>query len=203
VKSRPQLVLATKNPGKVREICAILADLPIDLVGLEGFPGVRPAEETGATFAENAAAKAAQALRETGLPALADDSGLVVDALGGSPGIRSARFAGERASHRENNLKLLGLLRGVPPELRTARFVCVAALALPGREIVLKDGRLEGLITEAPSGTGGFGYDPVFYLPQAGRTVAELDEELKNSISHRAIAFRAMVPAIRSLLKGD
>ena len=106
-----------------------------------------------------------------------------------APGIRSARFAGERATHEENNRKLLGLLSGVPREQRTARFVCVAALALPTGEVVLRDGRLEGLITETAAGTGGFGYDPIFYLPDFGKTVAELDEATKNRISHRAQAF--------------
>lgn len=199
MKSRLQVVLATKNPGKVREIGAILARLPVDLVGLERFPEVEPAEEDGATFAENAAEKALHAWRTTGLVSLADDSGLLVDALGGRPGIRSARFAGVRATHQENNIKLLGLLSGVPLENRTARFVCVAALAFPNGEIVLKGGRLEGLITDTAAGAGGFGYDPIFYLPDLGKTVAQLDEATKNRISHRAQAFRAMGRVIEEL----
>lgn len=200
MNSSLKIILATKNPGKVREIGAILAHLPVNLAGLDRFPEIEPAEERGATFAENATAKAVHACRKTGLAALADDSGLVVDALGGRPGIRSARFAGERATHQENNLKLLGLLAEVPPEKRTARFVCVAALALPTGEVVLKEGRLEGLITDAAAGTGGFGYDPIFYLPDFGKTVAQLEEATKNRISHRAEAFRAMARVIDDLL---
>jgi XTP/dITP diphosphohydrolase len=195
-----KIILATKNPGKVREIGAILARLPVDLAGLDRFPEVEPAEEDGATFAENASAKAVHAWRKTGLVALADDSGLVVDVLGGRPGIRSARFAGERATHQENNLKLLGLLSGVPLEKRTARFICVAALALPTGEVILREGLLEGLITDAAAGTGGFGYDPIFYLPDFGKTVAQLAEATKNRISHRAQAFQAMARVIDDLL---
>ena len=194
-----KIVLATRNPGKIREIAAILAHLPLELVGLDRFPGVEPGEETGETFAENATAKAVHASRETGLAALADDSGLLVDALGGRPGIRSARFAGERATHEENNRKLLGLLSGVPREQRTARFVCVAALALPGGKVVLREGRLEGMITDAGAGAGGFGYDPIFLVPEFGQTVAQLDEATKNRISHRAQAFAAMAGVIADL----
>lgn len=194
------VVLATRNPGKISEIGAILADLPVSLVSLAGFPEIAAAREDGASFEENAAKKAAHVAERTGLASLADDSGLVVDALGGRPGVLSARFAGEQASHADNNRKLLQLVSGIPLEKRTARFVCVAALAVPGREVILRRGEIEGLITSIPAGTGGFGYDPIFYLPGFGATMAELDAAIKNSISHRAKAFAAIASVIREML---
>ncbi|MFZ1946578.1 MAG: XTP/dITP diphosphatase [bacterium] len=199
MSSSLRLVLATRNAGKIREIRAILARLPVELVTLESLPEAGSAREDGLTFEDNAAKKALHVWRATGLAALADDSGLEVDALGGRPGILSARFAGESATHAENNRKLLDLLAGVPPGRRRARFVCVAALARPGGELVLTRGEVEGVISDAPAGTGGFGYDPVFYLPAYGKTIAELDEAVKNGISHRAAALRAMAPAIEAL----
>jgi XTP/dITP diphosphohydrolase len=183
------VVLATRNPGKIREIGAILSGLPIDLIALDRFPGIRQVVEDGATFEENASKKALCVRDQTGLLTVADDSGLEVEALGGRPGILSARFAGEHATHAENNAKLLGLLAGIPPERRGARFVCVAALAAPGGNLVLRRGEIAGHIAEQPSGSGGFGYDPVFFVPEFGRTMAELDEGIKNRISHRAKAF--------------
>lgn len=197
--SSSRLVLATRNPGKIVEIRAILSSLPVELVTLEGLPEIGSAEEDGLTFEQNATKKALHVWKATGLAALADDSGLEVDALGGRPGILSARFAGEEATHAENNRKLLALLSGVPPERRRARFVCVAALAKPDGEVVLTRGEVEGVISETPSGSRGFGYDPVFYLPAYGRTIAELDEATKNNISHRAGALRAMRPVIEAL----
>ena len=194
-----RLVLATRNPGKIAEIRAILSSLPVELVTLEGLPEIGSAEEDGLTFEQNAAKKALHVWKATGLAALADDSGLEVDALGGRPGILSARFAGEEATHAENNRKILALLSGVPPERRRARFVCVAALAKPDVEVVLTRGEVEGVISETPAGSRGFGYDPVFYLPAYGRTIAELDEATKNNISHRAGALRAMRPVIQAL----
>lgn len=200
MSSALRMVLATRNAGKIREIRAILAHLPVELVTLEELPRMTSAYEDGLTFEDNAAKKALHVWRATHLATLADDSGLEVDALGGRPGILSARFAGESATHAENNRKLLDLLAEVPSEQRRARFVCVAALAKPGGELVLTRGEVEGVISDAPAGTGGFGYDPVFYLPAYGRTIAELDETVKNCISHRAGALRAMRPVIEALV---
>jgi XTP/dITP diphosphohydrolase len=200
LSSALRMVLATRNAGKIREIRAILAHLPVELVTLEELPRMTSAYEDGLTFEDNAAKKALHVWRATHLATLADDSGLEVDALGGRPGILSARFAGESATHAENNRKLLDLLAEVPSEQRRARFVCVAALAKPGGELVLTRGEVEGVISDAPAGTGGFGYDPVFYLPAYCRTIAELDETVKNFISHRAGALRAMRPVIEALV---
>jgi len=195
-----KVVLATRNPGKIREIGAILSGLPIELVGLDIFPGLAQVKEDGATFEENATKKAISVHRHTGLTTLADDSGLEVDALDGRPGILSARFAGDRATHAENNKKLLGLLAGLPRERRRARFVCVAALALPHGRLILRRGEVEGYIAERPSGLGGFGYDPIFCVPEFGRTIAELDDAAKNRISHRAKAFMEIAQVLREEL---
>jgi len=180
----------------------MLVGLPIELVGLDSFPGVAEVKEDGATFEDNAAKKASCIRDETGLATLADDSGLEVEALQGRPGILSARFAGERATHAENNEKLLDLLAGLPREQRRARFVCVAALAVPDRRLVLRRGEIEGFIAEQPSGHGGFGYDPIFCVPEFGRTIAELDDATKNRISHRAKAFREIAQVLREELAG-
>jgi XTP/dITP diphosphohydrolase len=179
------LVVATGNRHKVEEIRAMLADLPITVRSLAEFPGAPEVVEDGATYRENALKKAWSAARFTGKPALADDTGLEVDALGGQPGLYAARFAGEGCTFQDNILKLLRLLKGVSSERRGARFVCVIALVTPdGREQVV-DGELRGRITESQSGGGGFGYDPVFYVPEAGRTLAELTADEKNRVSHR------------------
>ena len=184
-----RVVLATKNHGKVAEIKAILGGLPIQLATLEDFPEIESAREDGATFEENAIKKARSVWQATCLTSVADDSGLEVDALEGAPGIFSARFAGEGASYEANNRKLLGLLQSIPDDKRTARFVCVAALFTRDGSLALERGTLEGIITRQPRGQHGFGYDPVFYVPAYGQTVAELSEEVKNAISHRAKAF--------------
>ena len=197
---RTRLVLATRNENKVREIERILGDVPVDLVSLADFPDVPPVEEDGATFEENAIKKALHVWQHTGLASIADDSGLEVDALDGDPGVRSARFAGEPGSYEANNEKLLKMLEGVPEETRKARFVCVAVLVSAKGKMVLQRGELKGLITDRPRGDGGFGYDPVFYLPRQKKTVAELDGETKNEISHRAEAFTAIKPFIRLLI---
>jgi XTP/dITP diphosphohydrolase len=194
-----RIVLATGNRDKVGEIKHILGSVPVELKTLLDFPDVVPAEETGATFEDNAVAKALKVWRETGLASLADDSGLEVDALGGEPGVRSARFAGEDVSYTANNEKLISLLRDVPDEERTARFVCVAVLVTPRGKMILQRGELEGLIVDQPRGSGGFGYDPIFYVPGFKKTVAELGEDEKNSISHRAQAFRAIKGFIMAL----
>jgi XTP/dITP diphosphohydrolase len=196
---RARLVLATRNRDKVKEIKHILGDLPVDLVSLADFPDVPPVEEDGATFEENAIKKALHVWRHTGLASIADDSGLEVDALDGAPGVQSARFAGVPVSYEANNEKLLKMLKGVPEEERKARFVCVAVLVSAKGKMVLQRGELKGLITGEPRGDGGFGYDPVFFLPRKKKTVAELDPEIKNEISHRAKAFTSIKPFIRLL----
>ena len=190
-----ELVIASKNKGKIREIRAILADLPLSVVERE-LPEV---VEDGRTFAENARKKAVEIARHTGAWALADDSGLEVDALGGAPGIRSARWSG--GGDEANNDKLLAELRDVPAAARTARYRAVVAVASPdGRIVAEADGAFEGLIGFERRGSGGFGYDPLFVVPERGCTMAELPSEEKNRISHRAQALeRLRGPLTRAL----
>ncbi|MEW5761590.1 MAG: XTP/dITP diphosphatase [Bacillota bacterium] len=183
-----KVVLATRNPGKVAEFGALLAPLGITVVALGDYEGAPEMREDGATFAENAIKKARTAAAFTREVALADDSGLEVDALGGRPGVFSARFAGRPGDDAANNAKLLRLLQGVPWERRTARFRCVIAIATPGGEVFTAEGTCKGYIGFAPRGEGGFGYDPLFYVPDYGKTFAELDMETKNRISHRGRA---------------
>lgn len=183
-----KVVLASRNRGKLRELQALLAGSGLELSPLSDWPQVGELEEDGQTFLDNARSKARATAWLTGRPALADDSGLAVEALGGRPGVHSARYAGSGASDRDNWLKLLEEMKDVAPEARRAAFVCVLVLAWPdGRELVA-EGRLEGFIAEQPAGHGGFGYDPVFYLPQLQATVAQLEAETKNRLSHRARA---------------
>ncbi|HHW76759.1 MAG TPA: XTP/dITP diphosphatase [Xanthomonadaceae bacterium] len=195
-----RIVLATSNPGKVREFGAVLARFALDIVPQSAF-NVPEAEETGLTFVENAILKARNAALYTGLPALADDSGLTVDALGGAPGIYSARYAGFGAGDRANIDKLLAELAGVPTERRTARFVCALALLHHPADPtpLLCQASWEGVILTEPRGTGGFGYDPVFLVPTENRTAAELELSAKNRLSHRG---RALTQLAR-LLKLD
>lgn len=187
-----KVVLATKNAGKAKEIGRMLEGSGVEIISLEGFPEVELPPETGKTMKENALLKARAAAGATGLPALADDSGLEVDFLGGAPGVYSARYSGEKATDEENWKKLLRELEGVPAERRAARFRCAIALVGFDAEEHLFEGVFEGLIAEAPRGTGGFGYDPVFFVPEAGRTAAELAPDEKNRISHRARALDAL-----------
>jgi len=186
------LVVATGNPGKLREIRAILAELPVTLSGLAEHPGVALPEE-GDDYARNAAVKAEAVARATGLAAVADDSGLEVDALGGAPGPRSARYGGPGLDDAGRVARLLSALDGRSGDARGARFVCVAALARPGEETRTARGECAGRILEAPRGAGGFGYDPIFEVGAGGRAMAELLEDEKNRISHRARAFRALL----------
>ncbi|MFQ5812537.1 MAG: XTP/dITP diphosphatase [Anaerolineae bacterium] len=183
-----KLLIATHNPGKVREYEKLLAGLPLELT----YPAQEGLDievaETGASFAENARLKATAYARASGLLTLADDSGLEVDARGGEPGIRSARYAGRGASDEDRYRLLLEKLRGVPWEERTARFRCVIAVATPGGQVHTAEGTCEGIITFEPKGKHGFGYDPVFYFQEYGMTMAELPPETKNEISHRARA---------------
>ncbi|MHB1296008.1 MAG: XTP/dITP diphosphatase [Anaerolineae bacterium] len=183
-----KLLIATHNPGKKAEFARLFAGLDLELLTLDDL-GVRTSiEETGRTFAENALLKARGYADATGLLTLADDSGLEVDALGGAPGVLSARYAGEHASDAERNRLLLRNLEGVPEERRGARFRCVIALAWPDGRTATAEGTVEGRVADAPRGAHGFGYDPVFYLPEQGCTMAELPPEAKNRISHRARA---------------
>lgn len=195
----PRLVLASKNKGKLQELETMLAGSSWELCSVADFPELPPVVEDGQTFRENAVKKAltvAEILKEW---TLADDSGLEVDALGGAPGVYSARFAGEPGDDRKNNEKLLRLLAGVPSEQRTARFRCVLALASPEGEVWTTERTCEGLIGLAPRGDQGFGYDPLFYLPELGVTMAELPEEKKNEISHRGKAMRDLLTHLQAI----
>jgi XTP/dITP diphosphohydrolase len=194
------ILLATSNPGKIAEFRKLLPDI-VRVVSLDELGIVLP-PETGQTFAENAIAKAIAAAQEAGMLAIADDSGLEVDVLDGAPGVRSARYAGNPGNDEANRARLLAELRGVPPEKRTARFRCAVALASPDELIAWEEGVCEGSIAEAPAGQYGFGYDPIFLLPD-GRTMAELPPEEKNKISHRARAYQAIRPALIQALAGS
>jgi XTP/dITP diphosphohydrolase len=184
-----ELVLATRNPHKGEELSVLLGGLEIKIHTLAEFPNAPEVIEDGETCQANAIKKATAVARHTGLPAVADDTGLMVDALGGRPGVYAARYAGEGATYEDNWRKLLRDLAGVPWGKRGARFVTVAAIATPAGKVEIAEGILEGMIAEAPAGTGGFGYDPVFFVPELGKTLAQLTPEEKNRISHRAKAF--------------
>ncbi|MDH3757753.1 MAG: RdgB/HAM1 family non-canonical purine NTP pyrophosphatase [Gammaproteobacteria bacterium] len=192
-----KVVLATGNPGKVREIQRILGDLGVEVVPQSEL-GVGDADETGASFVANALIKARHASLITGLPAIADDSGLVVDALGGRPGVYSARYSGADATDESNIDKLLRELEGVPGEQRTAAFHCCAVfVSADDATSLVAEGRWTGTILEQRRGTEGFGYDPVFFDPECGRTAAELGPELKNARSHRGKALTALAEMLR------
>jgi XTP/dITP diphosphohydrolase len=225
--ARPgRIVIATRNPGKLKEFLAALADIPgppIEFLSLEQFPGVPEVDETGATYRENARLKAEAAVVATGLPALGDDSGLEVDALGGAPGLLSRRYAGPDGDTRARNEKLLLALTDVPDDRRTARFRCLLALVEPEPvgagetgilaapddpmrpfdnpiplRITYAEGVVEGTIAREPRGDGGFGYDPLFVVTEGGRTMAELDTTTKNRLSHRGRA----LARLREMLAG-
>jgi XTP/dITP diphosphohydrolase len=189
--SRLVLVLATLNPAKGRELVALLGSVPFHIRMLADIPGARLPEETGTTYAENALVKARTAAEITGELALGDDSGLEVDALDGAPGLYTARFGGPGLDDRGRWELLLKRLAGMPPARRTARFRCVIALAGPGWPERVVEGVAEGVIAESPRGTGGFGYDPVFFYPPLGRTFGELSDQEKALISHRGLALAA------------
>jgi XTP/dITP diphosphohydrolase len=200
--------MATRNPGKVRELQAILQDLGVTLLSLADFPRLPEIPEEGDTFAANAATKAQAVARLTGLPALADDSGLAVDALQGAPGVYSARYAQDRTAplppaDADNWQKLLAALQGVPWEARGARFVCEIALAVPDGRLWRTRGECRGVIALKPQGDQGFGYDPVFWVPAYEATMAQLGPEIKNRISHRAralAAFKELFAALKDEL---
>lgn len=197
-----KLVLATRNRGKIREMSELLSPVGVEVLSLDSFPGVPEVEEDGDTFQANAVKKAMSVSLHTGEIALADDSGLEVDYLGGAPGVHSARFAGEGRDDRENNEKLLRLMRNVPPEKRSARFKCVVALATPEGQLYTAEGACEGVIGAEPRGEEGFGYDPLFVVPEYGKTFAQLDLQTKNRISHRGRALRLAYEIILGI-KGE
>ncbi|WP_440867255.1 RdgB/HAM1 family non-canonical purine NTP pyrophosphatase [Symbiopectobacterium purcellii] len=196
--SRQNVVLATGNPGKVRELADLLADFGMNIVAQTEL-GVDSAEETGLTFIENALLKARHAAHITGLPAVADDSGLAVDALDGAPGIYSARYAGVDASDQANLDKLLDAIKDVPDEQRGASFHCVLVYLrrADAPTPLVCHGRWQGVLTRAAVGEGGFGYDPIFYVPSAGKTAAEMTRDEKNALSHRGQALRLLLDALR------
>ncbi len=196
-----ELVLASTNPGKRREIEALLAPLGIAVRSAAELGFTDEIEENGHTFSENARLKACAVARALGLPALADDSGLAVEALDGAPGVYSARYAGGHADDAANNAKLLDALKDVPLERRQAAFVCVMVCCRPDGRLLETQGRLEGMIALGPDGHNGFGYDPLFHLPQRGLSVARLGTGEKNAISHRGQALRAMVERIGEFLR--
>jgi XTP/dITP diphosphohydrolase len=203
-----QILLATRNPGKLREIREVLEPLGVRVAGLEAYPDLAEPEENGATFAENARQKALYYARATGQWCLADDSGLVVDALGGEPGVRSARYAADQCPagsdratiDRANNRKLLSALAEVPDDKRTARFLCHLALASPERILIETFDTVEGRMGREEHGKNGFGYDPLFFIPEMNCTTAELPAEAKNRISHRGKAVSHFAGLLRSFL---
>jgi XTP/dITP diphosphohydrolase len=200
-----KILVASTNPGKIAELSAML-EADVKWVSLADFSDIAEAPEDGVTFTENACKKAFGYAKATGLWTIADDSGLVVDALDGAPGVKSARFSGEKNGDRalldhKNMAKVLRLLKGVPKEKRTARFVCHLCLASPERILIETEGTLEGLINDKPVGENGFGYDPIFFVPHLNKTVAQLTREEKNAISHRGNAIRKLEPLLKQLLE--
>ena len=194
-----KIILATQNQGKIRELQELLVDKGIEVLSLLDIPDWEDVEENGETFADNAALKARAAVKRTGLIALADDSGLEVDVLNGAPGVYSARYAGEPKDDERNNDKLLHQLETTSDDKRTARFRCALVMATPFGKEYLTEGAVEGQILRQRRGQDGFGYDPIFYLPEYARTMAELTMTEKNKLSHRAQAFRKVIPILQAL----
>jgi len=206
-EEKRKILVATGNPGKIVEIRAML-DADVRWLGLADLPPMAEINEDGTTFAENARKKAVGYAKAAGLWTLADDSGLVVDALNGAPGVKSARFSGEKPKDADRTLidhrniaKTLELLKDVPEGKRTARFVCHLCFASPERVLIETDGTLEGLITDREIGQNGFGYDPIFFVPHLNKTVAQLSSQEKNAISHRGNAIRKLKPLLDELLR--
>jgi XTP/dITP diphosphohydrolase len=195
-----KLTVASKNRGKIAEIKAAFAGLPLSVIQISDFGDFAEPEETGDTFAANAELKARYYSALTNSICLADDSGLEVDALNGAPGVYSARFAGPAATDADNNAKLLNLLAGLASEQRSARFRCVLVYYDSLGELLTAEGTCEGVILETPRGDGGFGYDPLFYVPEIGKTLAEMTLAEKNAISHRGAALRALANALKQKL---
>ncbi len=203
VYKRNCLIVATKNKGKLQEFKQIFERLPFDVISMTDAGIDDDIDETGNTFEENALIKAREVCKVSGKAVIADDSGLEVDALGGAPGIYSARYAGCNATDQDRNAKLLDALKDVPEEKRTARFVCAAAIVLPdGRNLAVR-GTCEGRIAFEPSGCNGFGYDPLFYVPEFGLTIAQMDADMKNRISHRGKALRKMMEHLEQIRWDD
>jgi XTP/dITP diphosphohydrolase len=201
------ILVATTNPGKIKELNSCLGT-GLKLLSLTDFDEISEVAEDGSSFIENARKKATGYSKATGYWTIADDSGLVIDALGGAPGVQSARFSGEKLNNKDRTLidhrniaKVLELLKDVPQEKRSARFVCSLCLASPKKILLETQGVMEGLITDREIGTNGFGYDPIFYVPHLKRTVAQLSPEEKNSISHRGNAIRKLKPILDQLIK--
>jgi XTP/dITP diphosphohydrolase len=212
-----KILVASTNPGKIAELRQML-DFDVEWVGLSNFPNINEVKEDGETFAENARKKAIGYAKKTGLWTIADDSGLVIDALGGEPGVKSARFSGAKEKNRKlldhkNMAKVLKLLEGTPKENgstsspsraksreRTARFVCCLCLASPEKVLIETEGKLEGVIAKKEMGANGFGYDPIFFVPKLNKTVAQLTREEKNAISHRGNAIRKLKPLLAKLI---
>ena len=195
------IVLATNNKDKIKEIKNLLSDLPITILTRDDFPGFPDPEETGTTLVENATLKATEISRFCEMPALADDTGLEVDALNGAPGVYSSRYAGENVTYADNNRKLIAELKNVPAEKRTARFRCVIAIAWDENRIETVEGLAEGFITEEIAGHDGFGYDPIFFYPPSDKRFSEMSVDEKNAISHRGLALKAAVKLIQARLQ--
>jgi XTP/dITP diphosphohydrolase len=196
-----EVIIATKNPGKAKEFEHIFAARGIEVQTLLDFPEIADVEETGLTFEENAILKAEAVSRALNKMVIGDDSGLIVDALEGRPGIYSARYAGEPKNDQNNTDKVLSELKGIPEEKRSARFYCALAVAVPGQETMTVSGACEGRILEEQRGSNGFGYDPVFYVPEMGRAMAELSSDEKNKISHRANALKKLDVVLDAFLE--
>jgi XTP/dITP diphosphohydrolase len=196
-----EVVIATRNAGKLREIQEILALLGLKVLSLRDFPEIPEILEDGQTFQENAVKKAAAVAHQTGRVAIADDSGLAVDALQGRPGVFSSRYAGENATDADRYRKLLKEMADVPEGKRGAAFICTVAVASPSGKVGVVEGECRGEIALAPKGSHGFGYDPVFYFPEAGKTMAELEPEVKNRFSHRARALEKLKQVLPKFLK--
>jgi len=197
--SKPTILIATRNPGKFREFVTLFAELEARFVSLLDFPEVA-IEEQGETFEEIALNKAEQACRATGLLTVADDSGLEVDALGGKPGTHSNRFLGEHATDADKNREIIRLLGNRPISQRVCRYKCAIAIAVPEGKTITVSADCEGFVAGEPRGEGGFGYDPIFFVPQCGKTMAELSPQEKNLLSHRGKAARKAIPFLRRLL---
>lgn len=198
-----RIIFATGNEGKMREVRMILADLGLEVLSMKEAGADPDIVEDGATFAENARIKAVAVWNCTGDIVLADDSGLVVDYLGGEPGVYSARYMGEDTSYEIKNQAIIDRLKGAGEQERAARFVSVIAAVLPDGSVIHTEGTVEGVIAHEPAGTGGFGYDPIFYLPEYGKTSAEIPIEKKNEISHRGKALEAMKIKLKEVLQGE
>lgn len=195
-----KLLVATGNQGKLKEIRRLLSESPFEIVGLDAYPGLPEVVEDGDTFEANARKKAIEMAEATGCLTLADDSGLVVDALGGAPGVISARYAGEDGDDAANNRKLMAEMQDVPDDKRQAAFHCVMALAEPDGSCRTFEGQIAGLLLREPRGEGGFGYDPYFLVPEYGKTTSELPLDIKNRISHRGNALRKVLPVLKEYL---